>query len=194
MCSAPNQTVYSPHRDWLLNHARHALVYGVKNNRAPEVHLDELPEILLEERATFITLEKDGSLRGCIGRLEASQPLVIDIAENTVAAALEDPRFPPVMDNEITSIVLSISILTPPELMNISSEKELLESIRPEIDGLILEEGRRRATFLPSVWDDLKQPRDFIDHLKQKAGWSPAYWSDQIRAYRYQTIYLSETA
>jgi uncharacterized protein len=192
MCSALNQTMYTPHRDWLLRHARHALVYGVKNNRAPVVQLDELPDVLLEERATFITLEKNGNLRGCIGRLEASQPLVIDIAENTVAAALEDPRFPPVKENEIASIAISISILTPPEPMTISTEKELLNSIRPEIDGLILEEGRRRATFLPSVWDELKQPRDFIAHLKQKAGWPANYWSDQIRAYRYQTIYLSE--
>jgi uncharacterized protein len=144
----------------------------------------------MEPRAVFITLEKNGRLRGCIGHLEATQPLVEDIAENAVAAALHDTRFPPVNADELPDIHLSISILTPPEPMTVADEEDLLQQLRPGIDGLILEEGRRRATFLPSVWEELPDPRNFVRHLKMKAGWSADYWSSGICASRYQSILI----
>jgi len=97
-----------------------------------------------------------------------------------------------VTPEEIPHIHLSISILTPAEPMAVQSEIDLLQALKPGRDGLILQEGRRRTTFLPSVWEELPDPADFIRHLKQKAGWPPHYWSRQIKAFRYETIYLSE--
>lgn len=183
---------YSTHNDLLLRWARTCLEHGVRHGVAPPIDMSAFPTELHAPRAVFITLEKNGRLRGCIGHLEATQPLINDIAENTVAAAKDDPRFSPVKAGELPHIVLSISILTPPEPMHIRSEQDLLNQLRPGVDGLILGEGRRRATFLPSVWDELPEPRDFVMHLKLKAGWSPDYWSEKITAQRYQSIYLSE--
>jgi len=189
----PDQTAeYAPHRERLLSEARRALVEGVKSGHPPVVDLAKYPDILRKQRATFITLEKRGQLRGCIGHLEASQPLILDVMENTVAAALEDPRFEPVTADETKSLTISISILTPPEPMQIQGEADLLRQLRPGVDGLIIGEGRRRATFLPSVWDELPDPAEFVQHLKRKAGWSARYWSDAITASRYQSIYITD--
>jgi len=185
---------YQEHQDWLLQHARTAMIYGVQHGHPPKVNLEKTPDILKEKRATFITLEKRGSLRGCIGRLEAVDPLVIDIAHHAVAAAIDDHRFPPVSEGEIPNIVISISILTPPEPMNIDCEAELIANLRPGVDGLILQDGRRSATFLPSVWDELPITADFIRHLKSKAGLPANYWSSHTKAFRYQTVYICENS
>lgn len=176
----------------LLAWARACLEYGVQHGRPPAVDLTKFPDELREPRAVFITLEKNKRLRGCIGHLEATQPLVRDIAENAVAAALEDPRFRAVTADELHTITLSISILTPSELMTFTSEEDLIRQLRPGVDGLIIGEGHRRATFLPSVWEELPDSREFLAHLKQKAGWPADYWSDKITARRYQSIHLSE--
>ena len=186
------EPMYSAHKQELLQWARTALAYGVAHGHAPPVHTAEFSPGLCEQRAVFITLMKDGRLRGCIGHLEATQPLVNDIAENAVAAALEDPRFPPVTSAEIPAISIAISVLTPPEPLAFKDEADLLQKLRPGIDGLIIGEGRRRATFLPSVWEELPDPRDFLQHLKMKAGWPPGYWSERIQAWRYESVYLSE--
>jgi len=183
---------YYEHRAWLLQHARTSMIHGVKHGHPPLIELDPVPALLKEKRATFITLEKRGSLRGCIGRLDAVEPLVIDIAQNAVAAAIDDHRFPPVSEGEIPGIRISISILTPPEPMSVDSEAELIANLQPGVDGLILQDGRRRATFLPSVWEELPITADFIRHLKVKAGLPPDYWSVSMKAFRYQTIYLKE--
>lgn len=193
MSSPLDEHDYRVHREWLLDHARRCLIHGVQHGHPPRVSLEHLPASLKEKRATFITLDKRGVLRGCIGRLEAVDPLVIDIAHHAVAAALDDHRFPPVSGGEIPGITISISILTPPEAMTIDSEAELIANLRPGIDGLILGEGRRKATFLPSVWDELPTTADFIRHLKMKAGLPVHYWSENMKAWRYQTIYLTET-
>ena len=192
MSSPQPDNPYIAHRTWLLRHARDAIIYSVKHRQAPGVSLDGLDAALCEKRATFITLEKGGKLRGCMGHLAATEPLVIDVAHNAVAAARQDPRFPPVAESEIPALDISISILTPTEEVNVPSEQELLAAIRPGIDGLILQEGRRRATFLPSVWDELPDPGDFVRHLKMKAGWAQGYWSPTIKVFRYQSIYLSD--
>lgn len=192
MFSPDQKNPYDPHREWLLAHARHCLLHGVRNGHPPRVELAGLPPVLAEKRATFVTLEKRGALRGCIGRLEAVEPLVVDIAHNAVAAALDDHRFPPVSEGEVAGIVISISILTPAIDMEVDSEAELIANLRPGIDGLILQDGSRRATFLPSVWEDLPNTSDFIRHLKMKAGLPSTHWSDRMRAFRYETVYLSE--
>ncbi len=145
----------------------------------------DLPDELQEKRATFVTLEIHGRLRGCIGRLEACRPLAEDVAANAVSAAFDDPRFPPLSKEEFEKLDLHISILSPPEEMQFESEADALAQIRPGIDGLILQEGGRRGTFLPSVWEQLPDRDTFWAHLKMKAGLPADYWSDSIRLFRY---------
>jgi hypothetical protein len=176
----------------LLSTAREAVRRGCEGkpalpDRAPAPH-----GRLAEPRATFVTLEKRGQLRGCIGRLEATRPLWRDVAENARAAAFEDPRFPPVAAEELDDLEIHVSILTPPKELSFSSEEDLLRRIEPGRDGLILQEGPRRGTFLPSVWEQLPDRRDFLEHLKQKAGLPPGYWSDTLRCFRYRAVILSE--
>lgn len=138
-------------------------------------------------RATFVTLEIGGALRGCIGVLEAIRPLVVDVARNAFAAAFEDPRFPRLTRAELPRLDIHISVLTPPEPMHFDSEADLLRQIRPGIDGLILEDRGRRGTFLPSVWEQLPKPDEFFEHLRHKAGLPGGYWSETLIVSRYTT-------
>ena len=142
---------------------------------------------LLQPRACFVTLTINDELRGCIGTLEAYRPLYQDLAENSRASALRDPRFPPLREQELEAVEIHISILSPPEPMEFRSEVDLLEQIRPGVDGLILTEGGHRGTFLPSVWEQLPTPELFLGHLKQKAGLPPTYWSNTLEISRYTT-------
>jgi AmmeMemoRadiSam system protein A len=119
--------------------------------------------------------------------LEACRPLAEDVAENARAAAFEDPRFPPLTLPELAKLEIHISILSPSEEMVFSSESDLLRQIRPGVDGLILQEGFRRGTFLPSVWAELPEKELFLTHLKLKAGLPADYWSDTLRVFRYTT-------
>jgi uncharacterized protein len=153
--------------------------------------LGKVPE-LREERATFVTLTMDGALRGCIGMLEACRPLAEDVAENAKAAAFRDPRFPPLSEEEFEKIDIHISVLSPPEEITFSSEAGLLEQIRPGTDGLILQEGSRRGTFLPSVWEELPDKEQFLTHLKMKAGLPGSYWSGTLRVFRYTAEYFPD--
>jgi uncharacterized protein len=152
--------------------------------------LENLPAELMEKRATFVTLTIGGQLRGCIGMLEACRPLAEDVAANAVAAAFEDPRFEPLTEKEFTKLNIHISVLSPPEEMDFFSEEDVLSRIRPGIDGLILQDGYHRGTFLPSVWEELPQKELFWAHLKHKAGLPSGYWSDTIRVFRYTTEYF----
>jgi len=151
---------------------------------------NDLSDELMEDRATFVTLTLDGNLRGCIGMLEACRPLAEDVAENAVAAAFHDPRFPPLSRDEFDDLKISISVLSPPEEMSFSSEADLLSQIRPGIDGLILQEGFQKGTFLPSVWEELPETEMFFEHLKLKAGLPAGYWSDTLRVFRYTAEYI----
>jgi hypothetical protein len=171
----------------LLDLAKSSIQHGLQTGRALKVNLADFPAELTERRATFVTLHKHHQLRGCIGMLEAVRPLAEDIAENAFLAAFKDPRFPPLTEDEFGELEIHLSILTPAEPVAFSSEQELITQLQPGIDGLILEEGRRRGTFLPSVWEQLPEPEQFLRHLKQKAGLAPDYWSESIRIYRYRT-------
>lgn len=153
--------------------------------------LENIPEFK-EERATFVTLTINGALRGCIGMLEACRPLIEDVAENAKSAAFHDPRFPPLSRKEFEKIDIHISVLSPPEEITFSSEADLLECMRPGIDGLILQEGGRRGTFLPCVWEELPGKEEFLMHLKMKAGLPAGYWSDSLRVFRYTAEYFPE--
>lgn len=138
--------------------------------------------------ATFVTLSINGKLRGCIGSLQAHRSLFEDLKSNAVNSAFHDSRFPPLRASEFELLSVHISVLSSPTALKTMSENELLKGLRPNIDGLILEEGAYKATFLPQVWEQLPNPRLFLEHLKQKAGLPKDYWSDQIRFYTYQVI------
>ncbi len=148
----------------------------------------ECPKRLLLPGASFVTLTKGGQLRGCIGSLEAIRPLLEDVAHNAYSAALHDPRFNPVEVEELAAVELSISVLTEPQTVVAESEAQLLASLEPGVDGVIIEEGHHRATYLPSVWTQLPDPVDFIRELKRKAHLPAAYWSDSIKCYKYQSL------
>ncbi len=151
------------------------------------VSATDYPEPLRVLRATFVTLHIEAQLRGCIGTLEARRTLVEDVAGNAWSAAFRDPRFSALTWPEYERLDVHISILSPPEPLQFSSEEELLAQLRPRVDGLIIEEGYNRGTFLPSVWEQLPEPREFLRHLKRKAGLHPDYWSSRIRVQRYTT-------
>ena len=178
--------------DLLLDIARRSIQHGLKANEPLKVKAAELPAELQPIRATFVTLEIEGRLRGCIGTLEAHLPLAEDVAIHAYEAAFHDPRFPPLSAGELSGLDIHISILSPPLPIPCKSESELVGQLKPGEDGLILQEGPHRATFLPSVWDDLKDPQDFVTHLKMKGGWGLHYWSDDMRAFRYRSEYISQ--
>jgi AmmeMemoRadiSam system protein A len=138
-----------------------------------------------EPGATFVTLKKNGALRGCIGSLEARRPLLVDLKSNAVAAAFRDPRFPPLSHEELDEIRIEVSLLSPLAAIEFESEVEALARLRPFEDGIVLEYGARRGTFLPQVWEDLPEPAQFLGELKRKAGLSASFWSDGVRLFRY---------
>jgi len=162
---------------------RHGLLHRKPLQVDPKSYLDELQAT----RACFITLQKHGDLRGCIGHLEAFQPLIVDVAENAYAAAFQDPRFPPISDNEMGDLEIHISVLTAAKPMTFSSEEDLIAQLRPGQDGLILQDGYSKGTFLPSVWESLPQPAEFFKHLKLKAGLPTTHWSESLKVLRYET-------
>ena len=174
----------------LLDVARESIRCKLDGRTGWRPDFELFPDELLQKRASFVTLTIDGRLRGCIGRLEACRPLVEDVAENASAAAFEDPRFPPLTRREFEKLEIHISVLSIPEEMQFSSEEDVLNRIRPGVDGLILQEGRRRGTFLPSVWIELPDKKLFWAHLKLKTGLPAGYWSDTVRVFRYTTEYF----
>ncbi len=184
---ADQTTLSESERRLLLDVARSSVRYGLAHHRPQPVDPADYPPALRAPRAVFVTLNQRGQLRGCIGHLEASQALVRDVADNAYAAAFRDPRFPPLAAAELGDLEVHISVLSPPEPLPVVSEADLLRQMRPGVDGLILEEGRHRGTFLPAVWESLPAPEQFLAHLKLKAGLSPGYWSDGIRVARYTT-------
>ncbi len=160
----------------LLKLARQALEMGVHGQSISPVDLGSLPPALREEGASFVTLTIDGQLRGCIGTLQARLPLAEDVREHAVAAALDDYRFPPVSPRELDEIEIEISRLTAPQPVEYASPEELLQTLRPGIDGVVLHDRFRRATFLPQVWQQLPEPERFLDHLCQKMGAPRDFW------------------
>ena len=143
--------------------------------------------------ACFITLTQEGRLRGCIGSVQARRPLADDLRANARAAALADPRFPPLTEAELPVTRVEVSVLSPAEPLAAATEDEALAALRPGIDGIILEfGGDAHATFLPQVWESLPAPRDFLAHLKHKAGLPSDFWSPDLRLQRYTVTKWAE--
>ena len=174
-------------RQRLLGIAMDSIRHGLAHAKPLDVLASELPDELRALRATFVTLELKKRLRGCIGMLEARFPLGVDVANNAFSAAFRDPRFTPLAGSELDGLDIHISILSPPEPLPCKDEEDLLKKVRPNIDGLIIADGWNRATFLPSVWEHLPDPRDFVAELKMKAGLTPEHWSTTMKVDRYTT-------
>ena len=166
----------------LLALARNAI--AVRLGQGKSAIVGDAPE-LHKNAATFVTLTQNGQLRGCIGSLQAYRPLLDDIRENACNAAFRDPRFKPLSADELPITRVEVSLLTPAEAMQFSSEADALGQLRPNIDGIIFSAGNRRSTFLPQVWEQLPNPVDFMAHLKQKAGLPANYWGSDVKLERY---------
>ena len=179
--------IESRYHQTLLELAHKAIDYGLEYGKEMAVHTEDFPPPLREHRATFVTLKIAGELRGCIGTLAAYRPLVEDVVGNAYAAAFSDPRFPAVIRKQLANINISISILSPSEELVFKDESDLLDQLCPGTDGLILQDGVHRGTFLPSVWESLPDKLHFLKQLKLKAGLPVDYWSDHIRVFRYTT-------
>ena len=145
-----------------------------------------------EPGATFITLRKDGELRGCIGSLDADRPLRDDVTTNARAAATRDPRFAPLSAAELGEITIEVSLLSAARPITFSTEEDLIRQLEALRGGVILQSGARRATFLPQVWEDVPDARDFLRLLKAKAGLAPNFWSPDVRVSRYDVDKWSE--
>lgn len=158
----------------------------------PDAILQQAANLFNEPGASFVTLRKQGELRGCIGNIQATRPLYKDVQHNAVAAAMHDSRFSPLTAAELTQISIEVSVLSPLQPLQFASESDVLSQLRPYEDGIVLEYGCFRSTFLPKVWESLPSPQDFLAALKQKAGLSADFWMEGIQLWRYHVTCWSE--
>ena len=143
--------------------------------------------------ACFVTLTQEGHLRGCIGTIQARRPLLQDLKENAVAAALHDPRFRPLVAQELEYTRIEVSLLSPMQALTFNSEGDALAQLRPGVDGLVFEFEHYRSTFLPQVWEQLPDPREFMAQLKNKAGLPHRFWAEGVRLHRYSVRQWTES-
>jgi AmmeMemoRadiSam system protein A len=165
----------------LLALARNAIAETLGERTLP--HAD--PGWLDDPGATFVTLTQHGELRGCVGSLEAKRALRADVSANAYAAAFRDTRFAPLHSREYLYTDIELSLLSPLEAVNFTSEEQVFDELHPSVDGVVFEYGARRSTFLPQVWEQLPEPDQFLAQLKQKAGLPAGFWDDDIKLWRY---------
>lgn len=180
-------------RQYLLRLAREAIARHLRGEGPPPVDLDALPESLTRDGASFVTLTKHGELRGCIGSLEARCPLVEDVCEHAVSAAIHDPRFSPVRAEELDDLHVEVSVLSALQPLSYNGPDDLIAKLRPGVDGVVVESGWNRATFLPQVWEKLPDPHQFLRQLCRKA-YLPAnaYRKPGLDVYTYQVEKFEE--
>ena len=177
----------------LLRVARRAISEAVRQEVITPLHLDNLSPTLQKNGASFVTLTINGELRGCIGALEAYQPLALDVQEHAIAAALHDHRFPRVTPYELGSINIEISWLSEAVDLVYGKPLDLPILLHPGIDGVILQDGFRKATFLPQVWQQLPDPVEFLGHLCNKMGAESDLWQRRLlKVKTYQVEEFSE--
>lgn len=189
---ADPQAQILPHAKRLLRSASSTLRYAVRYGKAPQVDLAKVPDPLRPAAATFVTLKHGSKLRGCIGTVEPKRPLVVDVVENTFSAGFKDPRFSPLIYDELTDLSISISLISPVEKIEFTDEEDLVRQLRRETDGLLIQSERARGLFLPQVWIDLQDPREFLDHLKKKAGIDRPLRSSKDQASRFMSRSLGK--
>lgn len=193
---ARKRTRYTPEeRRFLLNLARKTIEEVVTNGRLPDVDATGLSSNLTEPKGCFVTLKRNGQLRGCIGHIFPKEPLYTAVMDNARSAAIHDQRFRPVQPEELGEIEIEVSVLTVPERLHFESPDDLLRKLRPHVDGLVLEIGRRGATYLPQVWEQLPDKEEFLSRLTVKAGLPRSAWrrpETQILTYQVEAFKESE--
>lgn len=177
----------------LLQIARTAISRALRVPSVPATEVDENMVWLHRPGATFVTLTQWGELRGCIGSLQACDPLIEDVSNNAVSAALHDPRFMPLAADELETVSVEVSLLSELQSLDFSSEADALAQLRPDIDGVVFEYGSYRSTFLPQVWESLPQPQQFLAKLKSKARLSENFWAEDVKLSRYTVSKWCET-
>jgi hypothetical protein len=180
-------------RDFLLHLARKTLVSVTAGGSLPSLETASLTSRLKEKRACFVTLTKDGQLRGCIGHIQAQESLVDSVIHNARSAALDDSRFSPVRSSEVPKLTIEISVLSPLQPLSFSSPEDLLKKLRPRVDGVLIKLGYKQAVFLPQVWEELPDKQAFLSHLSQKAGGSADMWKQKgLEVWTYQVEAFKE--
>jgi AmmeMemoRadiSam system protein A len=178
----------------LLALARQALEAAAHGQKPPPPDAESLPRALREPGSSFVTLMYAGHLRGCIGGLTPDEPLWADVRRHAAAAAQDDYRFAPVAPDELALIEVEVSVLTPPQPLEYSTSAELVNKLRPGVDGVVLMDGRQRATFLPQVWEHVPEPEHFLALLCDKLGTDPHRWRrGGLKVETYQVIKFTET-
>lgn len=175
----------------LLQLAKQAIESRLNNSKL-SLSVGSLPESLKIKQACFVTLTSKGNLRGCIGHILPVQPLWQDIIENAQAAAFSDPRFFPLSEEEFKQTNIEISLLSLPLRLDYKTTDELLDYLSKQKPGVILKKGHYQATFLPQVWDELTEPKEFLTHLSLKAGLSPKEWAQDIEIETYQVEKITQ--
>jgi AmmeMemoRadiSam system protein A len=173
--------------------ATRSVLEAVGQQRRFDPDLTDFPPALRRPGAVFVTLRRGGALRGCIGTMEPVMPLVHAVADRARAAAFDDPRFPPVSRGELRDLQVEVSVLTPMESFSVAGYDELVATVRPSVDGLLVEAGFHRATFLPAVWEQLPRPAEFVAALWHKAGLPPRAWPQGIATWRYRAQHSTTT-
>jgi len=186
------QKISACDRAALIEVARASISHGLTHGKPLVVDPAEYQGVLARPGASFVTLKIERKLRGCIGRIEPDSPLVSSVARNAYAAAFNDPRFDPLTGPEFARLNVHISVLSELTELKFDSEEDLLHQLRPGVDGLVLEAGRCRGTFLPAVWRTLPEPGQFLDQLKVKAGLHPDAWPEDARVLRYTCESIGE--
>ena len=177
----------------LLRLARQHLVKQLEDDQTAVAGTGVQDPALQQQCGTFVTLTKHGKLRGCIGNLEPAGSMVESIIRNASNAAFHDHRFKPLQRAELADVVIDISILSPPQRLEYRDADELIRLLRPAVDGVILQVGRRRATFLPHVWHQLPEPQQFLARLCEKAGLPAEAWrTEQPEIFCYQVRSFQE--
>jgi AmmeMemoRadiSam system protein A len=162
----------------LLQLAREQLVATASGDAdLIDVTESDLPPRLLLPGSAFITLSRDGELRGCmIDTFEEHEPLYRNVLRNTILAARDDGRFRPVSPEEVGELRISVSVVTPPEPLAFDDPEDLLSRLDPGLDGVILTTDGAMAAYLPDVWERFPDPEEFLEHLCEKADLPADRW------------------
>jgi len=172
-------------RQQLRQLAAQAIQVAARDHQPMQLDFSSVEPELQRPGASFVTLRNQDNLRGCIGSLEPCQALALDVINNACGACCRDVRFAVVEAAELASLSAEISVLSALVPLPVSTQEQLADLIRPGIDGLVIDDGVHRATFLPAVWAQLPEKNQFIAQLKRKAGLDRSYWSPAIHCFRY---------
>jgi len=188
-----NKNLTLEEQRFLLELARNTLESYLWNGSLPSVNRSELTPNLQKVQGCFVTLMKHGNLRGCIGHILPQEELWKCVRDNAIAAALYDRRFQPVRYDELKDIEIEISVLSVPEPLQYNSTQELLQMLRPGVDGVVIRYQGRQSTYLPQVWNMLPEKEEFLSRLCMKQGSHPECWKEKdVEIYTYQAFVFHE--